>query len=55
MEDHKRKLNRERDNNKQLDSDIAGEERSLARIRENLAKLDSEKDNLNGEVAILRN
>lgn len=46
LDDHKKKLDRERDNNKQLDSDIAGEERQLAKIRENLSRMDEEKNNL---------
>ena len=55
MEDHKKKLDREKENNKELESNIAGEERQLTKIRESLAKFEEERNNLEGEVAILRN
>ena len=55
MEDHKRKLERERENNKELESNIGAEERQLTKIRENIARMDEERKNLEGEVAILRN
>lgn len=55
LEDHKKKLEREIDNNKETESNIAGEERQLAKIRESLAKNEDERKNLEGEVAILRN
>lgn len=55
MEDHKRKLERERENNKELESNIGGEERQLTKIRENIARMDEERKSLEGEVAILRN
>lgn len=55
LEDQKKKLEREKDNNKALESDIGGEERQLTKIRESLARLDEERQNLEGEVAILRN
>jgi septal ring factor EnvC (AmiA/AmiB activator) len=48
-------LDREKDNNKELDSNIGAEERVLTKIRESLAKHDQERSNLEGEVAILRN
>jgi len=55
LEDHKKKLDREKDNNKELESNIGGEERQLTKIRESLAKFEEERNNLEGEVAILRN
>jgi coiled-coil domain-containing protein 39 len=55
LEDHKKKLEREKENNKELESNIAGEERQLTKIRESLAKFEEERNNLEGEVAILRN
>jgi chromosome segregation ATPase len=55
LEDHKKKLDREKENNKELESNIAGEERQLTKIRESLAKFEEERNNLEGEVAILRN
>lgn len=55
LEDHKRKLEREKENNKEQESSIAGEERTLTKIRESLAKHEEERNNLEGEVAILRN
>lgn len=55
LEDHKKTLDRERENNKELESNIAGEERILTKIRESLARHEEERDNLEGEVAILRN
>jgi septal ring factor EnvC (AmiA/AmiB activator) len=55
LDDHKKKLEREIDNNKETESNIAGEERQLAKIRESLAKNEDERKNLEGEVAILRN
>jgi hypothetical protein len=36
-------LGRERENNKDTESQIAGEERQLTKIREALARLDEEK------------
>ena len=55
LEDHKKKLDREKDNNKELESNIGGEERQLTKIRESLAKFEEDRNNLEGEVAILRN
>lgn len=55
LEDHKKKLDRERDNNKELESNIGAEERQLTKIRENIARMEDDKKNLEGEVAILRN
>lgn len=55
MEDHKRKLDREKENNKELESNIGAEERQLTKIRENIARMDEDRKNLEGEVAILRN
>ena len=55
LEDHKRSLDREREVNKGVESNIATEERTLTKIRESLAKHEEERDNLEGEVAILRN
>ena len=50
LEDHKKKLDREKENNKELESNIAGEERQLTKIRESLAKFEEERDNLEGEL-----
>ena len=55
LEDHKQKLERERENNKELESNIGAEERQLTKIRENIARMDEDRKNLEGEVAILRN
>ena len=55
LEDHKKKLDREKENNKELESNIGGEERQLTKIRESLAKFEEDRNNLEGEVAILRN
>ena len=55
LEDHKGKLAREKENNKELESGIGGEERQLTKIRESLARYEQDRDNLEGEVAILRN
>ena len=50
LEDHKKTLDREKENNKELESNIAGEERTLTKIRESLAKHEEERNNLEGEV-----
>lgn len=55
LEDHKNKLKREKDNNLDLDGQVASQERTLTKLRESLAKSDLERKNLEGEVAILRN
>ena len=55
LEDHKKKLDREKENNKELESNIGTEERQLTKIRESLAKFEEERNNLEGEFAILRN
>ena len=55
MEDHKAKLVREKDNNTELDGNIASQERILTRLRETLTRSESDRKNLEGEVAILRN
>ena len=55
LDDHKRKLGRENDNNKELESQIGAEERILTKIRETLTRSEEERKNLEGEVAILRN
>lgn len=55
LEDHKNKLKREKDNNLDLDGQVASQERVLTKLREALAKSDLERKSLEGEVAILRN
>ena len=55
LEDNKTKLQREQDNNTVLNGDIASQERILTKIREALARSDTDRKNLEGEVAILRN
>lgn len=55
LEDHKDKLKREKDNNIDLDAQVASQERTLTKLRESLAKSDLDRNNLEGEVAILRN
>ena len=55
LDDQKQKLDREKENNKETESQIAGEEWNLTKIRENLAKQEDDRQNLEGEVAILRN
>ena len=55
LEDNKTKLQREQDNNTGLNGDIATQERILTKIREALAISDTDRKNLDGEVAILRN
>jgi len=55
LEDHKNKLKREKDNNIDLDAQVASQERTLTKLRESLARSDLERKNLEGEVAILRN
>jgi len=55
LEDHKQKLQREKDSNTELDGNIASQERILTKIRDQLSRSDTERKNLEGEVAILRN
>ena len=55
LEDHKQKLQREKDNNTELDGGIASQERILTKLRDQLSRSDIERKNLEGEVAILRN
>jgi len=55
LEDHKNKLDREKDNNTELDSNILSQDRILTKLRETLSRSDTERKNLEGEVAILRN
>lgn len=43
LDDNKNKLDRERANNKELESNIGGEERQLTKIRESLAKMEEER------------
>ncbi len=40
LEEHKNKLGREKENNKETESNIAAEERQLTKIRESLTKHD---------------
>lgn len=55
LEDNKNKLQREQDNNTELNGSIASQERILTKIREALSRSDIDRKNLEGEVAILRN
>ena len=55
LEDHKAKLVREKDNNTELDGNIASQERILTKLRETLTRSETDRKNLEGEVAILRN
>ena len=55
LEDHKKKLQQEKDNNKEAESKIASQERQLTKIREDLARNEDDRKALEGEVAILRN
>ena len=55
LQDHQNKLQREQDNNQELEGGIASQERVLTKLRESLSRSDSERKNLEGEVAILRN
>ena len=55
MQDHQNKLQREQDNNQELEGGIGSQERILTKLRESLARSDNERKNLEGEVAILRN
>ena len=48
LEDHKKKLDRERDNNKELESILWAEERQLTKIRENIARMEDDKKELGG-------
>lgn len=55
LEQHKGRLNREKEENRKTESQITQEERSLTKIRESLVLHEEEKASLEGEVAILRN
>ena len=55
LEDNKNKLQREQDNNTELNGSIASQDRILTKIREALSRSDIDRKNLEGEVAILRN
>ena len=55
LEDNKTKLQREKDNNLDLEGGVATQERILTKLRESLSRTDKDKKNLEGEVAILRN
>ena len=55
LDDNKNKLKREQENNLELEGGIASQERILTKIRENLSRSDTDRKNLEGEVAILRN
>ena len=55
LEDHKKKLSREHDNNTELEGNVATQERILTKLRDQLSRIDVDRKNLEGEVAILRN
>lgn len=55
LEDAKKNLEREIRTNKETETALAMDERELAKTRESMARLDTDKENLQGEVAILRN
>lgn len=55
LEQHKQRLEREKENNRATENDIQAQDRLLAQIREKLSKKTEEKESLNGEVQILRN
>jgi len=55
LEEHKKKLQREKDNNSKIEQDVIKNERILAELREKLNRSDEDRKNLDGEVAIFRN
>lgn len=55
MDEHKKRLAREQDNNKEIESGYEFEQRQLVKIRDSLSKQQEDKNSLEGEVAILRN
>lgn len=55
LEENKKKLSREQENNAKLNNDCIRQERMLTDIRDRLAESDKARKNLEGEVAILRN
>lgn len=55
MEQHKQRLNREKDNNRATEGEIQTQDRELAKLREKLTRATNDKKSLDGDVAILRN
>ena len=55
LDEHKKRLAREQDNNKEIESGYEFEQRQLVKIRDSLSKQQEDKNSLEGEVAILRN
>ena len=55
LDENKKKLSREQENNGKLNNDCIRQERMLTEIRDRLADSDTARKNLEGEVAILRN
>ena len=55
LESHLAGLEREKENNRGTESNIQTEERTLTKLREQLAKDEDQKKQIEGEVAILRN
>lgn len=49
------RLSREKDNNKELETEIQAEERTIAKTREDIAEKDNKRHDLEGEVSILKN
>jgi septal ring factor EnvC (AmiA/AmiB activator) len=55
LDENKGKLQREKENNSELSDNIESQERVLTKLRETLTRSESDRKNLEGEVAILRN
>ena len=55
LEQHKQRLEREKDNNRATEGEIQTQDRELAKLREKLTRAIDDKKSLDGEVAILRN
>jgi hypothetical protein len=55
LEQHKQRLEREKDNNRATEGEIQTQDRELAKLREKLSRAIDDKKSLDGEVAILRN
>ena len=55
LEEHKKRLQREKDNNGKLEVDVLKQDRVLTELRETMTQADEDRKNLDGEVAILRN
>lgn len=54
-EDTNKQLQRDKESNKTLESEIMAEERNIAKTREDIADKDNKKNDLEGEVSILKN